>query len=231
MYNKGKLMFNNDYSGPDYNFQSNNGHDYILRMIEQLAAYLWAIVFNKRAQNYDVAVEKIEEAYNGLLYRNGNDIKNLNVAEILNNNTNENIEIIAKLLYEEADINELKNGNNNLSLEYYCKSLKLFFSLTNEIEEGKFNKNIEEILNKLDYYELDKEMIFDIYKYYFQIGIFGKAEDKLYQLLDINYTGIIEEINKFYELLLKKDDRVLDIGNLSRNEIIEAIEKLRNRSV
>jgi len=118
-----------------------------------------------------------------------------------------------------------------LSLEYYCKSLKLFFSLTNEIEEGKFNKNIEEILNKLDYYELDKEMIFDIYKYYFQLGIFGKAEDKLYQLLDINYTGIIEEINKFYELLLKKDDRVLDIGNLSRNEIIEAIEKFRNKNV
>jgi len=69
-YNKGKIIFNNDYSGTDYSFQSNNDHDYILRMIEQLAAYLWAIVFNKRAQNYDVAVEKIEEAYNGLLYKN-----------------------------------------------------------------------------------------------------------------------------------------------------------------
>ena len=62
-------MFKNDYSGPDYAFQHNPGHDYILRLIEQFAAYLWAIVFNKKAQNYDLAMEKIEQAYNGLLHK------------------------------------------------------------------------------------------------------------------------------------------------------------------
>ena len=229
-------MFKNDYSGPDFNFQGNNNHDYILRIIEQFAAYLWAIVFNKKAQNYDVAIEKIEETYNGLLHKKGNDIKYLSVNEIINNNTygnileKENIEIIANLIYEEAEINELKNEHNNLSLEYYCKSLELFLLLMNENETKKYNKNIDEIISKLEYYELDNKIIFSTYKYYSQIGLFGKAEDKLYQLLENNYE-IIEEINNFYEMLLMKDDIELENGNLTRNEIIEAMEKIGNKTV
>ena len=226
-------MFKNDYSGPDYNFQGDNNHDYILRIIEQFAAYLWAIVFNKKAQNYDIAIEKIEEAYNGLLNRKGKDIKDLGVIEIVEYNTFgnileiDNIEIIANLLYEEAEINELKNGYNKHSLEYYYKSLKLFFLLINELNTEKYNNKIDEVLSKLEYYELDNEIIYEIYKYYFKIGLFGKSEDKLYHLLDNNYPNIIDEINNFYELLLKKEDSELEIGNLSRNEIMEAIEKIK----
>ena len=229
-------MFKNDYSGPDCNFQGDNNHDYILRIIEQFAAYLWAIVFNKKAQNYDLAIEKIEEAYNGLLFKKGNDIKYLSVIEIIKNNTygnileKENIEIIANLIYEEAEINELKNGHNNLSLEYYCKSLELFFLLMNENDTKKYNKNIDEIISKLEYYKLDNKIIFSTYKYYSQIGLFGKAEDKLYQLMENNFE-IIEEINNFYKMLLKKDDIELENGNLTRNEIIEAMEKISNKIV
>jgi hypothetical protein len=231
---RGGKVFRNDYSGPDYNFQGNTGHDYILRVIEQFAAYLWAIVFNKKAKNYDLAIEKIEEAYNGLLNKRGDDIKNLEVFEIIVNNTNgnilerENIEIIANLLYEEAEITELRNGRNDLSLGYYSKSFKLFYLLMNEIDTQKFIKNIDEIVCKLEYYEIDNETKYEMYKYYFKIGSFGKAEDKLYQLLEKNYPEIINEINKFYELLLKKEDIELENGNLPRDEIKDAIEKLRN---
>ncbi|MCL2442725.1 MAG: DUF6483 family protein [Treponema sp.] len=225
-------MFKNDYSGPDYGFQNNNDHDYILKIIEQFAAYLWAIVFNKRAQNYDLAIGKIEEAYTGLLYKNGNDIKRLSVDEIIKNNTNgniiekDNIEIIANLLYEEAEIIELINGKNNLSFEYYSKSLKLFFLLMNETNSKKYNKNVDENILKLEYYEIDNEINIEIYKYYYENGLFGKAEDKLYQLLDHNYPEIIHEINEFYGLLIKKEDVELEKGNLPRNEVIEAIENL-----
>jgi hypothetical protein len=227
-------VFENDYYGPNYGFQDNNGHDYILRIIEQFAAYLWAIVFNKKAQNYDIATEKIEEAYNGLLYRKGNDIKDSSTDEIIANNSNgnilekENIEIIANLLYEEAEITELRNGHNDLSLEYYSKSLQLFFLLMNELDTPKFISNIDEIICKLDYYEIDNEIKFVIYKYYYKIGSFGKAEDKLYQLLDENYPEIITEINTFYELLINKEDIELENGNLPRDEIHDAIAKLRN---
>jgi len=227
-------MFKNDYSGPDYGFQNNNDHDYILKIIEQFAAYLWAIVFNKKTQNYDLAIGKIEEAYTGLLYKEGNDIKGLSVAEIIKNNTNgniiekDNIEIIANLLYEEAEIIELINGKNNLSFEYYSKSLKLFFLLMNETNSKKYNKNVDENILKLEYYEIDNEINIVIYKYYYENGLFGKAEDKLYQLLDHNYPEIINIINEFYGLLIKKEDVELEKGNLPRNEVIDAIENLGN---
>jgi hypothetical protein len=230
---QGEEVFENDYYGPNYGFQDNNGHDYILRMIEQFAAYLWAIVFNKKAQNYDIAIEKIEEAYNGLLDRKGNEIKELSAVEIIEDNTNGNIlenennEIIANLLYEEAEINELKTGYNDLSLEYYGKSLKLFILLTNEIDTQKYSKNIDTLISKLEYYETDNEIKFEMYKYYYNIGSFGKAEDILYQLLDNNYPEITGEINNFYELLIKKDDIDLENGNLPRDEINDAMEKFR----
>jgi hypothetical protein len=228
---QGEKVFENDYYGPNYDFQDNNGHDYILRIIEQFAAYLWAIVFNKKAQNYDIAIEKIEEAYNGLLDRKGNDIKELSVVEIIKNNTNgnilenDNIEIIANLLYEEAEINELKTGYNDLSLAYYGKSLKLFFLLTNEIGMQKYIDNIDTLIGKLEYYEADNETKFEIYKYYYKIGSFGKAEDILYQLLDNNYPEITREINNFYQLLIQKDDIDLENGNLPRDEINDAIKQ------
>jgi hypothetical protein len=231
---QGEKVFENDYYGPNYGFQTHNGHDYLLRMIEQFAAYLWAIVFNKKAQNYDIAIEKIEEAYNGLLDRKGNDIKELSVVEIIKNNTNgnilenDNIEIIANLLYEEADITELKTGYNDLSLAYYGKSLKLFLLLMNEIDTQKYNKNIDSLIGKLEYYETDNEIKFEMYKYYYKIGAFGKAEDILYQLLDNNYPEITGEINNFYELLIQKEDIDLENGNLPRDEINYAIEKLRS---
>ncbi|MDR0312633.1 MAG: DUF6483 family protein [Treponema sp.] len=227
-------MFRNDYPGPNYGFQGNTGHDYILRVIEQFAAYLWAIVFNKKAQNYDIAIEKIEEAYNELLYRKGNDLKDLSAVEIIEINSNgnliekENIEIIANLLYEEAEITELRNGPNNLSLEYYCKSLKLFLLLMNKMDTQKFIKNIDEIIYKLEGYEIDDDTKIELYKYYYKSGLFGKAEDMLYQLLENNYPEIINEIVNFYELLIKKDDTELEHGNLPRDEITDAMEKLRN---
>ena len=185
-------MFKNDYSSPNYTSFENTGHDYILRLIEQLAAYLWAIVFNKKAQNYDVAIEKIEEAYNGLLFKNGNEIKKLSTVEIILNNTNknvlekDNIEIIANLLYEEAEIIELKNGQNNLSLDYYSKSLNLFVLLLNETETQKYYKNIDTIISKLEYYDIDDSIKMVYINIIFKVVFLEKL--KIYC---INYWKII----------------------------------------
>jgi hypothetical protein len=206
--------------------------DYIIRMIEQLGAFLWAIVFNKKVQNYDLALEKIEEAYNGLLHLNADELKKLSANEIIKNNTyknvldKENIEIISNLLFEEADIIERKNGPNITSFEYYTKSIELFFALLTENETKDFHKNIDEIINKLANYEIDNWLEYEIYKYYMKRKLYGKAEDILYQLLESNYKNIKDEIKMFYKNLLKKDDSDLEEGNLPRNEIIEGIKDL-----
>ena len=127
--------------------------DFIVRVIEQWAAFLWAIVFNKKIGNYDIALEKIEEAYNCLLNLKSNKIKNLSVNEIIKNNTYEkilntdNIEIIANLLFEEADLIEQINGLNKITSDYYHKTFMLFYILKNKMNTQKHNGKIDEIMD------------------------------------------------------------------------------------
>jgi hypothetical protein len=206
--------------------------DYIMRIIEQFADFLWAIVLNKKVQKYDIALEKINEAYNGLLHLNAGQVKNLSVNEILENNTYNgilnkgNIEIIASLLFEEADILESLNGNNIASFEYYQKSIELFIKLFGETAVNQYCKNIEDISAKLENYETGDDLNRKIFEYYLKKGYYGKAEDKLYDLLEIRDPDSKNKILDFYEILLKKDDIDLDKGNLPRTEIIEAIKAL-----
>jgi hypothetical protein len=208
--------------------------DYIIRIIEQFAAYLWAIVFNKKAQNYDIAFEKIEEVYNGLLHLDPKIIKILTVDEIIDKSTynnvldKENIEIIASLFFEEADILERINGTNPQSFHFYQKSIELFLILYKEMEERQTIEYINQIISKLENYEIENSVTYKIYEYYMKNGLFGKAEDKLYQLMDSNYPNIKDKIKVFYKTLLDKEDNHLKKGNLPRNEIISGIMELED---
>ena len=65
-----------------------------------------------------------------------------------------------------------------------------------------------------------------MYKYYERMGLYGKAEDKLYELKENNYLNITNMIKIFYEKILEKDDETLEKGNLPRSEILEEMDKL-----
>jgi hypothetical protein len=205
--------------------------DYIVRIIEQLAAFLWTIAFNKKIKNYDFALEKIEEAYNRLLNLDSNKIKNLKVNEIIENYTyknilnKDNVEIIANLLFEEVDIMEEINGLNKISLEYYQKSFVLFCLLVNEVNIQKYEK-INDIINKLKNYEVTNETKYKMYEYYERRVLYGKVEDKLYELKENSCLNIKNEIKAFYKRVLEKDDETLEKGDLPRSEVIEEINKL-----
>ena len=206
--------------------------DYIMRIIEQFAAFLWAIVFNKNAQNYDIALEKVNEVYNGLLNINPNEIKYLSVDEIIKLNThknitdNDNLKIIAILLFEEADIYEKMNGINKESLEGYLKSMNLFLKIFTINEKDEIYKYLNDIITKLDEYNTGNDIMLKIYEYYLKVKMYAKAEDILYHLLENEYPNIKNEIRTFYNKLLEKDDKELENGNLPRNEILEAINSM-----
>lgn len=209
--------------------------DFIIRTIEQLAAYLWSIIFNKKIKNYEYALETIEEAYNGLLNSTGNTIKKLEFNEIIGSNTKDNIlnidniEIIANLLFEEADIIEQKDGLNNISQEYYQKTVLLFLKMFEETGKQEHKNKIEEIVSKVSNYEITDEVKYNLYKYFEKIGLYGKAEDYLYELFENRCFNIKNELQLFYKRLLEKDDSILQKGNLPRNEIIEAMSILDKR--
>jgi hypothetical protein len=209
--------------------------DYIIRTIEQLATFLFSIIFNKRINNFDMALEKIEEAYNGLLNTDGEKIKNLTFDEIIEGNTFngtiniDNVEIIANLFFEEADILERLNGLNVVSKKYYEKSFLLFYKIYRETRKEKYDKRIIEIVGKTNNYEICNETKYSMFKYYEEAGLYGKAEDCLYELIEKNYQNIFEEGKNFYAALLEKEDSVLEKGNLPRNEIIEGLRTITQK--
>jgi len=209
--------------------------DYILRMIEQASAFLAAIVFNKKVQNYDFALERITEAYNGLLYLGAGELKNFSVADIVKSNTQRgeldrtSVEVIACLMFEEADINERINGANAASLALYEKSLALFLLLCESADARKFHNNADEIAEKLESYETDGDLARKMCAHYENRGLYGKAEDMMYELMSSGLPGAKDETAAFYRRLLALSDEALENGNLPRAEVANGLAELDAR--
>jgi hypothetical protein len=62
--------------------------------------------------------------------------------------------------------------------------------------------------------------------YYEVAGQFGKAEDALYALRDLEFPDIDQKGRQFYRRLLHLSDEELEAGGLPRNEIEEALQEL-----
>jgi len=78
----------------------------------------------------------------------------------------------------------------------------------------------------LDNDDTDNETKIAMYKEYESKGLYGKAEDILFELKESNNEIINDIIKLFYKKLLEKSDDELIEGNLSRNEILEELNKL-----
>ena len=214
--------------------------DYIMRMIEQLSVVLMKILFNKETKNYTQALLEIDSAYENLLGLNPDYIKAISEGEIvgmLESNGSIDAEkpiIIAELLREEAEIKELENGLNDNVLYIFFKSFYIYVEAI--IYDSRYNqkeylKKLDKIVEKIIKYELPNQIQFKLFQYYEIIGYFGKAEDILYELIDLKYPNILFECKSFYLRLLNKSDEELLSGNLPRNEVNEGLDHIDRMSI
>jgi len=68
-----------------------------------------------------------------------------------------------------------------------------------------------------------------LWRYYERMGQYGKAEDALWELLDLKpgNEDLKTEAILFYERLLRKSDEELETGNLPKAEVKAAVAELR----
>ncbi len=142
--------------------------DYIMRMIEQLVKDLSEILFNKKTGNYQEAIKNIETAFNNILGLDYDLIKVLSFKDIISlleiskDDALLNIKyiVIAKLLIEKADIENLSSLKNsdyvyrNDPSDEYQKILNLFLEgiLNNkntDIDLSSYYSEVKEIIKKL----------------------------------------------------------------------------------
>ncbi len=142
--------------------------------------------------------------------------------------------MMAKLLEEEANVFE---NQNNLDESFYMnlKSLNLFLEAyvdkDNNCDLQDYFCDIDPIIEKVCQYKIPFSLQNKIMDYYIKINKYDKAEDVLYEILELNdfNQNIVEKGIHFYENLLLKEDEQLKNSNLPREEINESLCVLRNK--
>ena len=137
--------------------------------------------------------------------------------------------LLAELLQYHGEIYALQSEPGK-SYNYYTKALSLFIEALLSNEKARvedYTPAIDSLIDELDKYELSAHIKFKIFLYYERIGKFSNAEDLLFELIDMEEPGVIQEGISFYERLLGKTDEELVEGNLPRDEVEDSLSELQ----
>ena len=120
------------------------------------------------------------------------------------------------------NIRELKNMIEDLIVESLAYDKITEFKL----KKIKINRLLETISENTN---IKKELGISLFKYYKIIGMYAKAEDVLFSLMDkkedIDCGSLKNKGIEFYKDLLNKSDDELQNGNLPRNEVEDSMRE------
>lgn len=211
--------------------------DYILRLAEQFGRTL-AILLRLREYNKHeealIAIDDLFLKYLGLTSRLINSLSEEMLLQTFSPVGTLNIHSClwaAVLLKAEGDIYE-DQENHTESYYRYLKALYLLLaSLLHDptVADADLSISVDELLTELEDYELPQSIKQQLFAYYEHMGHYAQAEDTLFDLLETNRhdAALIEHGKAFYQRLLLKSNPDLTAGNLSREEVEEGIEQLR----
>ncbi len=205
--------------------------DYLMRMTEMLTAVIAKVMFNKEIKNYEEAEKEIETAAKTIVGLDLRIINILNPQDIIQLMKTSDLYagrclVSAELLKEYADVHEL-NGKDNSSI--ILKSLHLYIEaiLSKELPEPeKYYSKINELISFIAESDLQDDLNFKIIDYYEFSGQYSKAEDMIFELIENNNKDIIDRSVSFYKKLLHRTDEELESGNLSREEVNDALDEI-----
>lgn len=223
--------------------------DYILRMFEEMSRAIAQIVYHREIKDYQATHDLIDEQFRQTLGMGSGFIHSLSDETLLSMLTTLgtlNIEkcwLIATLLKAEGDLYE-EEQDENKSYYSYLKSCNLFLeALYDQNQNRDIEKiaEVEELLRKLEAYELPLRTRQLLFWYFEYTGRYGKAEDMLFDILETEPDEEMESIEgteemlakgeAFYKRLLSKNDAALGIGNFSRSEIKDGLARLHQLSI
>lgn len=210
--------------------------DYVLRLIQQFANSLGAIVALKKARRLDeaeAAIAKVTKNLVGLelvtlralpaqhlsdLFRSGGQ---LDLGKCL---------VAADILAEHAEVAELGSDEEE-AFRSWLTALRLYLDVFSAGDPERipdresYGKKIQTLVSRFSDYELDPATKTRLFRFREVNGQFADAEDLLYELLDAE-EGAYQEGLAFYRRLLSKKDEELEAGNLPRSEVEEGLASL-----
>ncbi|MFF2483357.1 DUF6483 family protein [Paenibacillus sp. NPDC058071] len=207
--------------------------DYFMRLIEQMTEAVGQIMGLKRELKHQEALLVIDELLDKGFGMSGKLIRSLSDKDLIGVMTTngivetDNLQAIAVLLKQEADL-YVELGKDEASYSGYLKALSLFMRLSLLDAKPtlvKPSEEAEELLLKLDAFELPSETKLLRAEWHEGEGSFDQAENVLHELYE---DGVIsnEEIADFYRRLLLLDDERLEAGGLPREELEQGLNEI-----
>lgn len=208
--------------------------DYIMRMIEQLVRGIALIMGLKGENRIEESAEVLTDTLRKFYGLNDQSVDNLPwrdlmaVASLGGLPDGEKCALLAQLIKEKADIDGLK-GDSELAVRLYFKALNIYtsaLSTDNYLCTTEHVGKIDEMVGLVSQYALPAETLQLLFRHYELIGQYGKAEDKLYELMKTGEEKlyVLEQGRAFYQRLLVKQDIELVNGNLPRNEVEDGLK-------
>jgi hypothetical protein len=209
--------------------------DYIMRMINQLAASLARVLFLKNAREFPQALTEIQKTCKQLI---GADLKflrrlsDVQLIELLGGDrelASSKYYVLGMLFKEQSDI-DLLLGRREETLEHLTTSLSLLIEALLNAEgavDAGHAETIDHILQQLRDPDIPTHIRAKVFSYHERVGTYDKAEDVLFDLISAGTFSPSRGL-EFYERLLKKPAEELLRGNLPRQEVEEGLATLRN---
>ena len=213
--------------------------DYILRIAERFGRELAILLHLRERNQFEEALIRIDDLYLnslGLTIGFVNSISEevlLTLISTLGTLDSEKCLWVAMLLKTEGDIYD-DQGKNDEAYYRYVKSLYFYIEVvlhTTNLDGLDMMKEIEDILNILEEYELPLKTKNQLFRYYERMGHYDKAEDLLFEIAEAkadNFNMLIPGTT-FYERLQSKSNADLAAGNFSREEAKEGLAELQER--
>ncbi|NGZ77886.1 DUF6483 family protein [Saccharibacillus alkalitolerans] len=212
--------------------------DYLTRMIEEMTEAVGAMLGLRREQKNEQALEKLD----GLLKRNfrmsEQMLRSLPPEELIglfrqrDGVDAESLQLVARMLQENGEIRE-NMGEEQEAAAVRIKALHLYlFAALNggSRELVDYPERIAELYALLERYRLPAEAERLVMLYEEREGRYVQAEDAMYRMLNAsaeNDPNALEEGRMFYARLSGLDEERLQAGGLTREELEEGIEALR----
>ncbi len=214
--------------------------DYILRIAEQVGRALAQILYQEQRQDYQGALDFINEQYKQTLGMGAGFIHSAPEETLLAMLTSlgelnaEKCWLLATLLKAEGEIYQLQENEND-SYYSFLKALNLYLevlSVDNSFDHIDQVAEIEGLTHKLADYDLPQHTQEMLFRYFERTGRFSQAEDTLEEMLAThpgNHSIVVKGI-AFYHRLQQKSDSVLRSGNLSRDEVEDGLSRLISKT-
>lgn len=211
--------------------------DYILRIVRQATAVFAKIIGLKSAQQYQEALQVIDQTLEQLL---GLDVEIIRLLDdeslytlLMKDDVLdlEKLGFIADLFKEEGDIHKLQ-GQIEESTNCYIRSLNYYLIIGINSETSRPNElsqKIDELLQKLDTYAFEEQTLLNLFSYYENSMEFAKADETLSRLAAPNdlKVYVVDEMKSFYKRLLEKTPKELADGGMSRIQIQNKLKELK----